>query len=112
MSDQPGTSDTEADLIAARVLAVPGVAGLHGGTFGEVATYLPGRRVLGIRLTDPGCAIHIVVAYPHNVVDVADAVHHAVTPLAGGPVIVTVEDVSDAGNSIPAAAGDLEGTSR
>jgi hypothetical protein len=110
MTDQPAA--TEADLIAARVLEVPGVAGLHGGAFGEVATYLPGRRVLGVRLTDPGCAVHIVVGYPHNVVDVADAVHDVVAPLAAGPVVVTVEDVAPANHPTPAAAGDPEGTSR
>ncbi|MFD4183444.1 hypothetical protein ACFWPB_20405, partial [Rhodococcus sp. NPDC058514] len=47
----PAAQETEpADLIADAVLAVPGVAGLHGGMFGEVATYLPGRRVLGVAL--------------------------------------------------------------
>ncbi len=110
MSSHAGSADIDADLIAARVLGVPGVAGLHGGEFGEVATYLPGRRVLGVRLTDPGCAVHIVVAYPNNVVDVADAVHHAVAPLIAGPVTVTVEDVADSTAAAP--ADTLEGTSR
>ena len=46
-------SETElADSIAAAVLAVPGVAALHPGMFGEVGTYLPGRRVTGVRITD------------------------------------------------------------
>ena len=35
------------ETVAAAVLAVPGVAGLHGGAFGDVATYLPGARIAG-----------------------------------------------------------------
>ncbi|MFC9787184.1 hypothetical protein [Rhodococcus sp. NPDC127528] len=86
--------DTEAaDRIAALVLAVPGVADLHGGMFGEVATYLPGRRLLGVALTEESCAVHITVTYPANVVDVAEAVRRAVTPAVAVPVNVTVEDV-------------------
>ena len=45
---QPAGAD-EVDLLAAAVRAVPGVAALHPGMFGEVGTYLPGRRVPGIR---------------------------------------------------------------
>ena len=41
-----------ADVVAAAVRSVPGVAGLHAGMFGEVGTYLPGRRVAGIRIVD------------------------------------------------------------
>lgn len=91
-------AEEPAETVAARVLTVPGVAALHGGMFGEVATYLPGRRLLGVSLTGSGCAVHIVVAYPHNVVDVAERVHRAVTPLVDGPVTVTVEDVEDLGD--------------
>ena len=53
-----------ADLVADAALSVPGVVGLHRGAFGEVATYLPGRRVEGVRLTDQLCAVHIVVSRP------------------------------------------------
>ena len=46
-----------AEAVAAAVLAHPGVARLSGGAFGTVASYLPGRRVVGVRLpledTDP-----------------------------------------------------------
>ena len=38
------------DRVAAAVRAVPGVHDLHGGAFGEVAAYLPGRRVPGLRV--------------------------------------------------------------
>ncbi|TQF68737.1 Asp23/Gls24 family envelope stress response protein [Rhodococcus spelaei] len=91
-----GTQDPPvepAERIAALALAVPGVADLHGGMFGEVATYLPGRRLLGVALTEQACAVHIAVTYPGNVVEVAEAVRRAVTPVVTVPVNVTVEDV-------------------
>jgi hypothetical protein len=39
-----------AAAVAAAVLAHPGVARLDGGPFGSIASHLPGRRVLGVRL--------------------------------------------------------------
>jgi len=81
------------DRIAAMVLAVPGVAGLHGGMFGEAATYLPGRRVSGIRTSDTGTEIHVSVVYGAPVAEIAQRVRLAVAGLAPQPVGVTVEDV-------------------
>ncbi|WP_182358585.1 Asp23/Gls24 family envelope stress response protein [Tomitella gaofuii] len=83
-----------ADRIAAAAHAVPGVVGLDGGAFNEVATYLPGRRVPGVRLDDEGrVEVHIIAAYYSDVCAVADAVRDAVTPLAAAPVDVIVEDL-------------------
>ena len=52
--DQPDPAEAgstpDVDAIARAVTDVEGVADLHGGVLGEVATYLPGRRVPGIRL--------------------------------------------------------------
>lgn len=45
-----------AEAIAAVVRAHPAVVDLDGGPFGAVASYLPGRRVVGVRvgeLSDP-----------------------------------------------------------
>jgi hypothetical protein len=39
-----------ATVLAAAVLAHPGVARLDGGPFGTIASYLPGRRIDGIRI--------------------------------------------------------------
>ncbi|MCV7371226.1 Asp23/Gls24 family envelope stress response protein [Mycolicibacterium arabiense] len=91
-------SETElADSIAEAILAVPGVAGLHPGMFGEVGTYLPGRRVTGVRITDDGVDVHVTV---HEGVDVrrtAVAVRDAVALVAPGSTVdVTVEDIAPA----------------
>ncbi len=82
-----------ADQVAAAVLAVRGVTGLHGGVFGETATYLPGRRVPGVRLTENVADIHLSLAYGAPVFATAQQVRTAVAALVPGPVNVTVEDV-------------------
>jgi len=92
-----------ADVLAAAVLAVDGVAGLHGGMFGEVGTYLPGRRVAGVALHDAGAEVHIAVRFGVDVQLVATAVRAAAAPLVGGPVDVVIEDVELAVLALPAA---------
>ncbi len=83
-----------ADQVAAAVLTVRGVTGLHGGMFGETATYLPGRRVPGVRLTENVTDIHLSLAYGAPVFVTAHQVRTAVAALVPGPVNVTVEDVA------------------
>ncbi|MFI5730011.1 hypothetical protein ACIA49_07840 [Kribbella sp. NPDC051587] len=83
-----------AELIAAAVQAVPGVAGLHGGAFGDVATYLPGSQLAGVRITGDRVQIHLTTLIGHPVHTVADAVRGAVRPLTGQPVDVTIEDIA------------------
>lgn len=87
-------ADTLVDRLEAAVLAVDGVEGLHAGVLGEVATYLPGRRVGGLRLRDGGCEVHVVLGFASPVVETADRVRDAVRGLVDGPVDVTVEDVA------------------
>jgi len=83
-----------ADLVAAATLTVPGVTGLHAGSFGEVATYLPGRRVEGVRLRRNVAEVHVAVAMGASLLDVAAVVRDTVAPLVGTPVEVVVEDVT------------------
>ncbi|WP_245006062.1 MULTISPECIES: Asp23/Gls24 family envelope stress response protein [Rhodococcus] len=83
-----------AETVADAALAVHGVAALHGGEFGEVGTYLPGKRVTGVVIDENGCNVHISVAYPANVVTVAQHVRDAVGQVVDVPITVTVGDVS------------------
>ena len=53
----------DADVIAATVLGCRDVVRLSGGAFGEVATYLPGRRVVGVSLRPDGLSVHVVARY-------------------------------------------------
>ena len=82
-----------ADAVANAARAVSGVVGLHTGTFGEVATYLAGRRVDGVQIRPDGCSVHLVLAWGAPVLATADLVRAAVAPLVGIPVDVSVEDV-------------------
>lgn len=83
-----------AQQVAAAAQAVPGVTGLHAGVFGEVATYLPGSRVSGVRMSDDSGEVHIIVDINHDLRAVADDVVTAASRAAGVPVSVVVEDVS------------------
>ncbi|MEP6814747.1 MAG: hypothetical protein ABI873_04255 [Marmoricola sp.] len=82
-----------ADSVAAAALSVPGVTDLHSGAFGEVGTYLPGRRVRGVRLADDVTEVHVVLRIGAAVLPTAEAVRAAVAPLVSTRVDVFVEDV-------------------
>lgn len=80
-------------LVADAAVQVPGVADLHGGPFGTVATYTPGRRVTGVQFGPHGCEVHVSVDYDTDLRAVGDAVRSHLDPLVDGPVHVVVEDV-------------------
>ncbi|MCD0442416.1 Asp23/Gls24 family envelope stress response protein [Glycomyces sp. A-F 0318] len=96
MTAASGDFAATADAIAAAATAVPGVAGLHGGAFDEVATALPGRRIKGLRLDEGACAVHVAVDWDADMPRVADAIRAALAPLTGDRTVsVTVEDVGE-----------------
>jgi len=75
--DTPAPGDVS-DRIAAAVRGVSGVADLHSGMFGEIGTYLPGRRVPGIRVAEGVAEVHISVVFGVSIGDTAAAVRSAV----------------------------------
>jgi len=84
------------DRIVELVRTVPGVADLHGGAFGEVATYVGGRRVIGLRVGGRGTdrvEIHLTAEYPADLPALADTVRTRVADHVDGVVDVVVEDV-------------------
>lgn len=113
-------SVSDAERIAAAVLAVPGVVGLHDGAFGEIATYLPGRRVPGVRIDPEGPAgrtgwsgggsgrveVYLVARYPEPIPALATTVRARLIRLvAGRAVDIYVEDYAtgDAADEPPSA---------
>jgi uncharacterized alkaline shock family protein YloU len=82
-----------ADVVAAAVRGVPGVSDLHAGMFGEVGTYLPGRRVPGVRLGDDVTEVHVTLVFGAPVRETAARIRDVVATITRGPVDVTVEDV-------------------
>ncbi|WP_432497596.1 hypothetical protein [Kineococcus gypseus] len=93
-SAAPGAGE-RADAVRAAVLAVPGVVGLHPGRHGTVATYLPGRRVTGVRLGEDGAEVHVVVAAGADLRATAGAVHAAASAVLGAPVHVVLADLAE-----------------
>ncbi|NRQ37224.1 Asp23/Gls24 family envelope stress response protein [Nonomuraea sp. NN258] len=84
----------DARSIADRARACQGVAGLSGGPFGTVATYLPGERLNGVSVDDGTIEIAIVATLDRPLPETADGVRQAVHGLAGGrSVNVRIDDV-------------------
>ena len=84
-----------AEAVAAAVAACPGVVRLATGFPVEVATYLPGRRVHGVRLGDGVVEVHIVALTGEVLPDVAEEVRRAVaTVVPGQTVDVFVDDLA------------------
>lgn len=90
------------DVLVATTLGCPYVAGMGGGALGEIAVYLPGRRVSGLRLSDgaPGVRshveVHVVGVYGPSVAQIVDQVRAALAPLVPGHLLtVYVDDLAD-----------------
>lgn len=82
--------------IAERVRAHPSVARLHGGRFGEIASYLPGEKVVGVRLREDGPAeIGVVLRTDRFLWQTADELRAELVELIGGPVDIVVSDIVD-----------------
>jgi hypothetical protein len=106
----PARPAVDAERVAHAAEGVPTVARLSAGSLGvEVATYLPGRRVRGVRITDDHVEVHVVARWPAVLPEVADDVRAAVTPLAAGlPVEVRIDDLDVPGLDEPTEpAGEL-----
>jgi len=86
-----------AELAAAAALAVPGVAALYPGAFGEIGTHLPGRRVAGVRTRSgpdgTSTDVHVVARLGGDLRALAADVHRAVQAAVGGEVHVVVDDL-------------------
>lgn len=98
---RPTDTDALAELVAAVVTANPAVARLDGGVFGTVATHLPGRRLVGVRIGrgDEPVELGVVLHLGRPIPDVLTALRREVSALCGGAAVdITVSDVA-----VPAA---------
>ena len=85
-----------ADAVAAAVRAHPAVANLDGGPFGTIACYLPGRRVVGVRVGEPGepVEVSVVARLGTPLPQLATELRWVITAVTGSRVIdVTINDV-------------------
>jgi len=94
VTSEQGSPEEIADRVRAAVLAVPGVADMHSGSFGEVATYLPGRRVDGVRVRSDSTEVHVVIEWGVPAGRTADAVRAATAKITATRVDVVIQDVA------------------
>jgi plasmid stabilization system protein ParE len=99
-STAPAGGDPLAQRVADAVAAHPAVARLDGGAFGSVATHLPGRRLLGVRIGrgDEPVEIAVVLHGRRPIPDVVRVLRRrvaAVCAAAGHPVRAVDVTVSD-----------------
>ena len=86
-----------AERVAAAVAAHPSVARLHGGVFGVVATYLPGRRLTGVRIGegDEPVELGVVLYLDRPIPDVVRTLRREVSGMCGGAAVdITVADIA------------------
>lgn len=110
----PADPDALARSVAALVAAHPAVARLDGGVFGAVATHLPGRRLVGVRIgqgaepVEIGVVLHLQSPIP-GVVRTLRREVAALCTAAGHPVTavdVTVADVAVPAEEVGAPAAE------
>jgi hypothetical protein len=101
------------DAVAAAVRGCAGVAGLDGGQFGEVASYLPGRKVQGIVVSGGRVTVQIRSQWAVPVPELAALIGTALGPLTGHrPVDVVIGDIDDPPSMPPPCAPAGRGRSR
>ena len=100
----------DVDTVAAAVQRCPGVAALDSGPFGEVATYLPGRKVPGVMVSDGRITVQVPSRWGIPAPDLAALITAVVASLTGHrPVDVVIADIDDPPATpsprLPAGAG-------
>ncbi|MEO6956728.1 MAG: hypothetical protein ABI137_08300 [Antricoccus sp.] len=97
-------TDVDLDIVAAMVRACPGVDDLDGGpSNARLATYLPGRKIDGLRLTDDVLTVQIRSIWDVPVTEVAAQIRHALVNRTNGRQLdIIVADLSPAPGYGPA----------
>jgi hypothetical protein len=86
----------DVDAVAAAVRACPGVSGLHGGRYGEVTTYLPGRVVRGVVVDANRVRVQVRSGWGVEAPALAAAITAALAPLTGDRAVdVAIADIDD-----------------
>lgn len=102
----PGTlrrDEVDVDLVAAAVRGCPAVDDLDEGLSGSAATYLPGRRVIGVRIDNDRVYVQVRARWGITAGGLGRQVRSAVLPLAAGRAIdVNISDIAEPGSLSPA----------
>jgi hypothetical protein len=106
------TLDTLAERLAEAAEQHAAVARLEGGGLVETATYLPGRRVMGVRESDSSVEVHVVLHWPpahgRSIPAIVDDLRASLGRLTSKPLTIVVRDLEDAPqDSVHNATGGL-----
>lgn len=86
----------DVEMIAAAVRQCAGVSALDDGPYGEVATYLPGRKVVGVVIGDGQVTVQVRAAWGVPAPELAALITTVASPLAGHRLIdVVIADMDD-----------------
>jgi hypothetical protein len=89
-------SAVDAEEIARTVATCPAVADMSAGPTGAVATYLPGRRVIGVRVHRGRVEIHVVGEWGVPIPRLVSEVRASLAQLVHGhDVDIVVEDLGE-----------------
>jgi hypothetical protein len=85
----------DVDAVAAAVAGCAGVAALDGGPFGEVVSYLPGRKVVGVVSGNGRVTVQVRSRWGVPAADLAARITAVLAPLTGyRPVDVVIADIT------------------
>lgn len=105
MNPHPELVDgVDVDAVAAAATACPGVDSLDGGAVGSVVSYLPGRRVAGIRIGADSVTVQAKIVWGIPVAEAGHQIQQAVAGLvANRRVDVVISDISVPDDAAPEA---------
>ncbi len=104
----------DAEAVARVVEGCPSVSRLTSGPGVEVATYLQGRRVPGVRLAEGRLEVHVAARYGPPMPAVAEEIRQALAGYIGGARVAVFIDELDVDGSddedIGAKGSDVKGS--
>ena len=95
MSDGTTVDGVDVDAVHGIVTSTPGVSGLGSGLPGAMTTYLPGRHVAGIRISEAAVDVEVAVSWDRPVTEVARDLQRRLAGVTGGrQVNVVIADLA------------------
>jgi hypothetical protein len=95
------------DAVHTAVSACPGVAQVGRGTLAAVTTYLPGRRIPGIRISPDSIELEVVAEWDATATDIGRHIRAALARLVRGRTVdITIADIVLPGEQPPTDVAD------